>query len=67
MQMTSRFPLCQYINEMNSWMHHNFLQLNKDNTEVITFGNKDEVLEMSSHVEAITKSTYYHIKKLCKD
>ncbi len=70
----------------------NFLQLNKEKTEVIAFGNKDEVLKVnaylvsrgqttknqvknfgvilktdlsfSSHVKAVTKSAYYHLKNI---
>jgi len=49
-------------------MCQNFLQSNKDKTEVIAFGNKDEVLKVNaylsfSHVKAITKSAYYHLEK----
>jgi len=33
--------LCQCIDEVNSWMCQNCLQLNKDKTDVIAFGNKD--------------------------
>ncbi len=39
--------LCQCIDEINSWMCQNFLQLNKEKTEVIAFGNKDEVLKVN--------------------
>ncbi len=73
-------------------MCQNFLQLNKEKTEVIAFENKDEVLKVnayldsrgqttqnqvrnlgviletdlsfSSHVKAVTKSAYYHLKTL---
>ncbi len=86
--------LCQCIDEINSWMCQNFLQLNKEKTEVITFGNKDEVLKVnayldsraqttknqvrnlgviletdlsfSSHVKAVTKSAYYHLKNIAR-
>ncbi len=68
----------------------NFLQLNKEKTEDIAFGNKDEVIKVnayldfrgqttknqvknlgviletdlsfSSHVKAVIKSAYYHLK-----
>ncbi len=70
------------------------LQLNKEKTEVIAFGNKDEVLKVnayldsrgqttknqvrnlgviletdlsfSSHVKAVTKSAYYHLKNIAR-
>ncbi len=87
--------LCQCIDEINSWMCQYFLQLNKEKTEVIAFGNKYEVLKVkaylnsrtgqttknqvknlgvildtdlsfSSHVKAVTKSAYYHLKRLQK-
>ncbi len=86
--------LCQCIDEINSWMCQNFLQLNKEKSEVIAFGNKDEVLKVnayldsrgqttknqvrnlgviletdlsfSSHVKAVTKSAYYHLKNIAR-
>ncbi|KAI2645280.1 RNA-directed DNA polymerase from mobile element jockey [Labeo rohita] len=88
------YSLCQCIDEINSWMCQNFLQLNKEKTEVIAFGNKDEVLKVnayldsrgqttknqvrnlgvilesdlsfSSHVKAVTKSAYYHLKNIAR-
>jgi len=47
--------LCQCIDEINSWMCQNFLQLNKEKTEVIAFGNKDEVLEVNAYLDQTTK------------
>ncbi len=71
-------------------MCQNFLQLNKEITEVIVFGNKDEVLKenayldsrgqttkniglvmetdlsFSSHVKAVNKSAYYHLKNIAR-
>ncbi len=42
---------CQCIDEINSWMFQNFLQLNKEKTEVIAFGNKDEVLKVNTYLD----------------
>ncbi len=75
-------------------MCQNFLQLNKEKTEVIAFGNKDDILKVnayldsrgqmtknkvkkleviletdlsfSSHVKAVTKSAYYHLKNISR-
>ncbi len=86
--------LCQCIEEVNSWMCQNILQLNKEKTEVIAFGNKDEVLKVnayldsrgqttknqvknleviletdlsfSSHIKAVIKSAYYHLKNIAE-
>ncbi len=86
--------LCQCIDEINIGMCQNFLQLNKEKTEVIAFVNKDEVLKVnayldsrvqttknqvknlgvivetdlsfSSHVKAVTKSAYYHLKSIAR-
>ncbi len=44
--------LCQCIDEINSWMYQNFLQLNKEKTEVIAFGNKDEVLKVNAYLDS---------------
>ncbi len=44
--------LCQCIDAINSWMCQNFLQLNKEKTEVIAFGNKDEVLKVNACLDS---------------
>ncbi len=43
--------LCQCIDEINSWMCQNFLQLNKEKP-VIGFGNKDEVLKVNAYLDS---------------
>ncbi len=48
-------------------MCQNFLQLNKEKTEVIEFGNKDEVLKVNAYLDSrgqTTKSAYYHLKNI---
>ncbi len=49
--------LCQCSDEINSWMCQNFLQLNKEKTEVIAFGNKDEVLKVNAYLDARGQTT----------
>ncbi len=44
--------LCQCIDEMNSWMCQNILQLNKEQIEVIAFVNKDEVLKVNAYLDS---------------
>ncbi len=56
--------LHQCIDEINSWMCQNFLQLNKEKTEVIAFGNKDELLKMNAYLDSRGQTTKNLIKNL---
>ncbi len=64
--------LCQCINEINSWMCQNFLQLNKEKTEVIAFGNKDYVFKVNVYLDPRGQTTknqvksYYHLKNIAR-
>ena len=39
--------LCQCLQQINNWMSQHFLQLNKDKTEIIVFGNKKKRISVS--------------------
>ncbi len=56
--------LCQSIDEIISWLCQNFLQLNKEKTEVIAFGNKDEVLKVNAYLDSRGQTTKNQVKKL---
>ncbi len=56
--------LCQCIDEINSWMCQNFLQLNKEKTEVIAFENKDEVLKVNADHDSRGQTTKNQVKNL---
>ncbi len=56
--------LCQCIDEINSWMCQNFLQLNKEKTEVIAFGNKDEVLKVNAYLDSMGQTTKNQVRNL---
>ncbi len=55
--------LCQCIDEINSWMCQNILQLNKEKTEVIAFVNKDEVLKVNAYLDSRGQTTKNKSKK----
>ncbi len=59
--------LCQCIDEINSWMCQNFLQLNKEKTEVIAFGNKDEVLKVNACLDSRGQTTKNQVRNLETD
>ncbi len=56
--------LCQCTDEINSWMCQNFLQLNKEKTEVIAFGNKDEVLKVNAYLDSRGQTTKNQVTNL---
>ncbi len=56
--------LCQCIDEINSWMCQNFLQLNKEKTEVIAFGNKDDVLKVNAYLDSRGQTTKNQVRNL---
>ncbi|XP_057186374.1 uncharacterized protein LOC130552200 isoform X2 [Triplophysa rosa] len=56
--------LCQCIDEINSWMCQNFLQLNKNKTEVIVFGNKDETNKVNTYLDLRGLKTQNRVKNL---
>ncbi len=42
----------------------NFLQLNKEKTEVIAFGNKDEVLKVNAYLDSRGQTTKNQVRNL---
>ncbi len=56
--------LCQCIDGINSWMCQNFLRLNKEKTEVIAFGNKDEVLKVNAYLDSRGQTSKNQVKNI---
>ncbi len=59
--------LWKCIDEINNWMCQNFLQLNKEKTEVIAFGNKDDVLKVNAYLDSRGQMTKNKVKKAWGD
>ena len=56
--------LCLCIEKVNSWMQNSFLELIKDKTEIVVFGNKEGRLRPSAYLESKSLQTKTHIKNL---
>ena len=53
------------ISLINDWMSHNFLQLNKDKTEVVVFGpNKNERIKVSAYLKSLSLQTTNQARNL---
>ena len=56
-------PLCQCINQIKH--KQNVLQLNKDKTEIILFGENEVRRRIASHLDAKGLRVKYIVKNLC--
>uniref|UniRef100_A0A3P9BKS9 Reverse transcriptase domain-containing protein n=3 Tax=Maylandia zebra TaxID=106582 RepID=A0A3P9BKS9_9CICH len=52
------------IEEINDWLCHNFLQLNKNKTEVIVFGAKEKRLQVTRELQSIHLKTTNQARNL---
>ena len=56
--------LCHCIDQINDWMCQNFLQLNKDKTEIIVFGAEKERIGVTAHLESLSLKPKCQVKNL---
>ena len=56
--------LRQCIEQINSWMRQNFLQLNKDKTEIIVFGANDKRSKVSAYLDSLSLQTKNQVRNL---
>ncbi len=50
--------------QLTWWMCQNLLQLNEEKTEVIAFGNKDEVIKVNAYLDSRSQTTNNQVKNL---
>ncbi len=59
-------PSANALMKLKSWMCQNFLQLNKEKTEVIAFGNNDEFLKVNAYLNSRSQTAKNLPKKTIK-
>ena len=56
--------LRQCIKQISTWMHHNFPQLNEDETEVIVSGAKEERRKVCVNLNSLLLKSKTHVSNL---
>ena len=56
--------LVNCISDINNWMAENFLQLNKDKTEILVIGNKELRETVSTHLQSVTINIKDQVRNL---
>ncbi|KAF7645379.1 hypothetical protein LDENG_00205810 [Lucifuga dentata] len=56
--------LCLCLEKVNKWMLQNFLQLNKDKTEIIIFGNNERRQALNAYLDSKALKTSTRVRNL---